>query len=152
MTITVFSREYRNDLANLLTAYFPQVDAQIPEDILQGKLMDLICDQQEQGILHIRLVRCDDAWAGFSIFQIDSPESDWCKRPGWGFVREFYIAPDFRRRGLGKALAEHTEQALRCLGAKQLYLTSDGGIAFWQRCGWQLTPETASNDLFILEK
>lgn len=151
MTFFAYTHSMKAQFADLLAAYFPEVASDIPEDILRGKLADLIDEQHSQGILGITIAAEGTAAIGFSIYQIDTPESDWCKRPGWGFIREFYIVPEFRKQGFGRRLAYHTEQRLGEMGAARLYLTSDCG-PFWTGCGWQDTGEVCSNDLPIFEK
>lgn len=152
MTIIPYSNYQKTALADLMTDYMNELDCGIPEDIIRGKLADLIDRQQEAGILRVDLVLEQNRPIAFSVYQIDSAESDWCKRPGWGFIREFYVAPAYRKTGIGKALALHTESQLHKLGARRLYLTSTDAVPFWQKCGWTLTTELCSNGQYILEK
>lgn len=153
MTIFDYTPNLRPQFTDLLSAYFSELDSDIPEDILRGKLTDLIEDQHSKGIIRISLAANNKTLTGFSIFQIDTPESDWCKRPGWGFIREFYVAPDSRHQGYGSRLAAHTEQCLREMGAEKLYLTSDhAALTFRQHCGWHPTEEQCTNGLPLLEK
>ena len=152
MTIIPYSKTCKQILADNMAAYMTELDCGIPEEIIRGKLADFIDSQWESGIICIDLLMEEDICAGFSVYQMDTPESDWCKRPGWGFIREFYIDPSFRKTGMGRKLAEHTEVTLRTMGAKQLYLTSDGAIPFWRSCGWTLSQEVCSNGQPILEK
>lgn len=154
MTFLNYTHAHKQQLSDLLVLYFPEVGGDdIPESIIRGKLTDLIDTQHRDGIIHVLLIQEQEIFVGFSIFQLDTSESDWCKRPGWGFIREFYVVPEYRHRGIGRQLAVHTEKRLRELGTDRLYLTSDpAALAFWQRCGWRLTEEICSNDLSILEK
>lgn len=152
MTIIPYSKTCKQTLADNMAAYMTELDCGIPEEIIRGKLADFIDSQWESGIIRIDLLMEERICAGFSVYQMDTPESDWCKRPGWGFIREFYIAPSFRKTGMGRHLAQHTENALRTMGAEQLYLTSDGAIPFWRSCGWTLSQEVCSNGQTILEK
>ncbi len=152
MTIQPYAHSMKDQFSQLLADYFTEIHSDIPEHIIRGKLMDLIHSQQESGILRVDLLVTETKPIGFSIYQIDTPESDWCKRPGWGFIREFYVAPACRLQGFGGALAAHSEKQLRDMGAEHLYLTADDGIPFWKHCGWQETEEISSNDLRILEK
>ena len=152
MTIIPYEQTHRQILSSLLTDYFTELGSDIPEQIIHGKLMDLIERQCRAGIIHTVIAVTEDLPIGFSIFQIDSTESDWCKRPGWGFIREFYVIPSFRNHGYGKALAAHTVQQLKSMGAQNLYLTSTEAVPFWQKCGWSRTQTLCSNDQYILEK
>lgn len=152
MTIIPYDKSKKHLLADLMSAYMNELDCGIPEEIIRGKLSDFIDTQFDARIIRIDLGIESERIAGFSVYQIDKPESDWCKRPGWGFIREFYIVPAFRKSGLGRALALHTEETLRTMGAERLYLTSDSAIPFWRSCGWRLSEEICSNDQPILEK
>ena len=152
ITIQEYQPSAKATLSDMMVPYMIELDCDIPENIIRGKLADFIETQYELGHIHIVL-----AWdvvnpVGFSVYQIDKPESDWCKRPGWGFIRECYIQPMYRAKGLGTHLAAYTEEALRKLGAEKLYLTSGPAAVFWEKCGWKNTGESCSNDLVILEK
>lgn len=153
MTISQYSPIHRREFEEMLVEYFVfTLKSDIPEDIVRGKLLDFIIDNAGRNINHVAIASKNGAPIGFSIYQIDCPNSDWCKRPGWGFIREFFIRRDHRGRGYGTALAAFTEKQLRTMGADQLYLTSDNAIGFWLRCGWSRTHEICSNDLEILIK
>ena len=152
ITIQKYQPSAKTTLSNMMVPYMAELHSDIPEHIIQGKLADFIETQCESGRIHIALAWDGGEPAGFSVYQIDAPESDWCKRPGWGFIREFYIKPKYRTNGLGAHLAAYTEEALKKLGADKLYLTSGPAATFWEKCGWKNTGAFCSNDLVILEK
>ena len=152
MTIREYDKSLKAILAEMMVSYMTELDCGIPEDIIRGKLSDHIDHLCEAGIIRVCMLFSGNDPAAFSVFQIDTLESDWCKRPGWGFIREYYVSPSHRKSGIGKMLADYTEQELRGMGAKNLYLTSTGAIPFWQKCGWHLTDELCSNGQYILEK
>lgn len=152
MTIQPYSTSLKPQLADRMAAYMTELGFNDSEEIIRVNLTDFIDRQCESGIIRLDMVMEGHDCIGFSVYQIDAPESDWCKRPGWGFIREFYVIPAYRAQGTGAALAAHTEQALRAMGASQLYLTATEAVPFWQRCGWQLTEELCSNGQYILEK
>ena len=53
-----------------------------------------------------------------------------------------YVAPDWRGRGLARALLEHACRDLAARGVSDLYLLTDH-TAFYERCGWSyLCPVT----------
>ncbi|MBQ8360134.1 MAG: GNAT family N-acetyltransferase [Oscillospiraceae bacterium] len=151
-TFLDFSRFNHPDFPDMMIQYIVELGDQTPENDLRQKLLPFIEKQLNAGIIRIALAIADGALAGFSVYQIDTQESDWCKRPGWGFIREFYVCPKYRSCGIGMQLAKHTEQLLRKMGANQLYLTSGPAVPFWERCGWSNTHEQCSNDLSILVK
>lgn len=152
MTIQPYSRSPKPQLADRMAAYMTELGFNDSEEIIRVNLTDFIDRQCESGIIRLDMAMDGENCIGFSVYQIDTPESDWCKRPGWGFIREYYVAPPYRKQGLGRQLAAHTEQCLQQMGAKQLYLTSTEAVPFWQRCGWTLTDILCSNGQYILEK
>lgn len=152
MTILTYDKSKRTQLSDMMAAYMLELNCGIPEEIIRGKLAGFIDKQWQQGIIRIDLCREGNAYIGFSVYQIDHVDSDWCKRPGWGFIREFYVVPAYRRTGIGKILAAHTEQELHKLGAARLYLTATDAAPFWCSCGWTLTGTLCSNGQYILEK
>lgn len=153
MTIIDFSEEYYDTWADLFCTYFESDLQTICEhDILMSKLCPFILGQWQKGIIHIRLAVEDSKLLGFSIYQIDTKESDWCKRPGWGFIREFCVAKEHRRRGIGRMLAADSEKQLAQMGAENIYLTSMDAVEFWRKCGYSDTKELCSNDNYILTK
>ena len=152
MTIIEYTKSMKAPLADMMADYMAELDCDVPPEIIRGKLSDFIDSQVEKGIIRVCMAYAGDEPIAFSIFQIDTAESDWCKRPGWGFIREYYVVPGHRKSGVGRELAAYTEQELKNMGATQLYLTSTDAVPFWRKCGWRLTDELSSNGLYILEK
>lgn len=151
MNIITYDQIIQSSFTSMLIAYFNELESGIPEHIIRGKLLDLILELHKKNVLHIAIA-IDDVPIGFAIYQIDSPESDWCKKEGWGCIREFFIVKEHRRKGFGTALAAYCERHLRLLGAEQLYLTADDAIPFWKHCGYHNTDKICSNDLEIMTK
>lgn len=84
--------------------------------------------------------RGEDEPIGFAIVR---------REPAWyragsvmGIVEEFYIAPSYRRRGLGRALADRAAAQLREMGAQAItaYVLRRNARAleFWQRIGFSI--------------
>lgn len=57
-----------------------------------------------------------------------------------GYLYHLAVHPDFRRRGLGRALVEHCFNGLRALDIHKchifVYGQNEDGLAFWKRIGW----------------
>lgn len=111
----MFCDYFINDLAKNLDKNF------ICERILGSQVLKLY----EQGVIYIDILYINDQAKGFIIYQIDSSNSDWCERVGHGFIREFYIDRDSRKKGLGSLLLKHIENTLLKLGIENIYLTSN---------------------------
>ena len=152
MQITPYHPSIRESFADLLTAYFEELDAGIPESIVRGSIMDLLDRLTRQHIIHMAAATQDSRIIGFVICQIDSEHSDWCKRPGWGCIRECCVKPGYRGSGIGRRLAAWAEQILKSRGATEVYLTADTAQGFWLACGYSNTHEICSNDLEIMTK
>ncbi len=73
---------------------------------------------------------------GFVNYQLDHAESSWCFHPGWGCIRELYVAPEHRGGGIARALVYRAAKAAKKGGAPVLYLTADEAIPFWQALGF----------------
>ena len=88
--------------------------------------------------MHFELFFCGDTLIGFANYAIDIGTCYGLLESGYGVVMEFYISPEFRRKGYGKLLFEHVEERLKNDGAKYLYLTPDlvTGIPFWVAMGF----------------
>jgi len=88
--------------------------------------------------MHFELFFCNDTLVGFANFAIDKGTFYGLLESGYGIIMEFYITPEFRRKGYGKLLFEHIEETLKNDGTKYLYLTPDlvSGIPFWVAMGF----------------
>lgn len=134
---------HRAALLDLLVEYFATLNYHDPADAVPPQHVPKICGHILDGEWHdhsmywLYFYNIQDEHVGFIIAQIDTPKSDWCKREGWGFIRECFVRPDFRRRGIARSLVSKVEKDIIDAGAKDIYLTSDEeAIAFWQSVGY----------------
>jgi GNAT superfamily N-acetyltransferase len=88
--------------------------------------------------MHFELFFCDDMLVGFANFAINTGTLYGLLKAGYGTVMEFYISPEFRRKGYGKLLFEHIEETLRNDGTQNIFLTPDPstGEPFWVAMGF----------------
>ena len=126
-------------LRHLLVQYFAGLDWNNPKDAIPpssvAKILARIAEMLAQGDFWVYLARERGALCGFVIAQIDGEDKDWCKRPGWGFVRELYVAPDHRGRGVAGKLVRRAEDSMQQGGASRVYLTTDLD-GFWEAMGY----------------
>ena len=108
-------------------------------DVQYSKIQEICSDIVERAkkqIISLDLLKINNQSIGFIIYQIDSPESDWCQKEGFGFIREVYIKKELRGKGLGRLLVDRAEEYLKNKGVQEIYLTSDNRGVFWNQCGY----------------
>ena len=126
-------------LRQLMVRYFAELDWDNPRDAIPPsavpKLLRLIADCLAQGEFWVCLAREKGVLCGFIAAQIDGEQKDWCKRPGWGFIRELYVEPQQRGKGIAGKLVRRAEASIQKSGAAQIYLTSELN-GFWEAMGY----------------
>lgn len=87
-------------------------------------------DREDAQDLHALLL-AEETPAGFVHAHPEAPA---------GWIYSFYVAPAFRRRGLGRSLAAHGEAWLWTAGARAVLLTPEKAAAgFWKKAGYTPT-------------
>ena len=106
------------------------------------------------GLLHIDLIEDESEISGFVIYQIDDITNEWNLKEGWGDIREIYIIPSRRKKGLGKFLLYSAEMKLKEEGAKKAYcLPYESSTPFFTACGYTDSQEYCEDlDCSIYEK
>ena len=134
----------KSALRHLLVQHFAGLRWNDPKDAIPPsyvpKILVRIAEMLYQGDFWVYLAREKGTLCGFVIAQIDSEGKDWCKRPGWGFIRELYVLPGHRGKGIAGKLVRHAEASLLQSGASQVYLTTDLS-GFWETMGYLDTGE-----------
>ena len=150
--------EYRAAFTDMFVSYsvddlrMQEEDPRLTAPLIREKIAPFFLRQAERGLSEIRIAVDGGIALGFAVFQIDRPGSDWCKRPGWGFIREFYVEKLVRREGIGRLLAARAEETLREMGARRLYLTTKNAGTFWEACGYTQTGGQLDNGQWVYEK
>jgi len=88
----------------------------------------------------IWLAKEDDLPIGFALARI---EHHWYRTSiRIGTMEEFYVAPAYRRAGVGRALAARTIEEMRLAGATTITASvlqaNLGVLLFWQRVGFSI--------------
>lgn len=103
----------------------------------------------------LRLCYADDEVIGFLYGKIDQPNDKGYKMVGCGCIMEFYVKPEFRRKGYGKIMFNYVEQFFRKQNTAWMYLTADPvtGKPFWSALGFTSKGEySPDNNQEIFEK
>ena len=83
ISIQKYQSAMKTLLSDMMVPYMAEMNCNESENTIRGKLADFIEAQCKSGHIHILLVLDGEEPVGFSVYQIDALESDWCKRPGW---------------------------------------------------------------------
>lgn len=92
---------------------------------------------------------------GFLYGKIDRESDRGYIRPNWGYVMEFYVKPEFRRKGYGKAMYQRLEDLFVSNNVTDIWLTADPitGEPFWKSVGFKNSGEKSpENNLYIYER
>jgi ribosomal protein S18 acetylase RimI-like enzyme len=114
-----------------------------------------IARQVGGGIVCLGVLVAGGAPEGFILYQVDTPQSDWCEKEGFGFIREVYVSERLRGQGYGRRLAVYAENTLFAQGIGAIYLTAEKSGAFWEKLGYRNTGEISSNNhdpIFIKDR
>lgn len=82
---------------------------------------DYLLPDFKAGLFDVAVGKEGESVVGFIIFQIDDILNDWNFKEGYGDVRELYVIPACRRRGIGSALLSFAESRLKESGTNKIY-------------------------------
>ncbi len=128
----------KDETLPLFTALFKAYYAELGcEDDAETVVEDYVVPDLLAGLLRVDVVEDDGAPAGFVIYQRDEIDNDWNFKEGWGDIREIYVHPSFRRKGLGRFLLYTAEMRLDESGTERAYcLPTPSALPFFKACGY----------------
>jgi serine/threonine-protein kinase len=112
------------------------------------KWFNSIIDIQGDSDRHLELCYEGNNLVGFLYGKVDHEKHNGFIKPGWGYVMEFYVRPEYRRKGYGRAMAERLEALFAADGATQIYLNTPTimGTPFWTAMGYAKTDEISTEN------
>lgn len=114
----LFSHLFKNYCSELRRS-IPLFDCPSPNGVSHFTFIDLIAENDEV--------------CGFAIYQ----SGEFFGEDGWGNIREIYIVPSYRKKGLGKFLLYSVEMKLTMIGAKSAYcLPIKEAVPFFENSGY----------------
>lgn len=123
--------------------------------VLEKWTDSIIRKAEEESFRILRLCYAENEMIGFLYATIDRPNDTGYHRAGHGYIMEFYVLPEHRRKGYGRIMVSHIEQFFRERGVAQMYLTADPvtGKPFWSALGFTSNGELSpDNGQEIFEK
>lgn len=158
LNFTGVTKENRSEFHRLMQRYAKELDEhqnRTTDPEMLRKWTDRIIEKQSEPAVFLRLCYARPSVVGFLFGKIDKPEDKGFRKAGFGYVMEFFVLPEYRRKGYGKEMFLHLQAMFRNGGAKRMYLTADPvtGKPFWEAVGFVGTGEISpENDQPIYEK
>lgn len=127
-------------LLNMWIPYLREIDFNNTES--DTELSKYACQRVNiQGMredMHFELCFDDNNLVGFAFYAVDLGGIKNIIEPGFGYIMEFYVLPQYRRQGYGKKIFEHIEKTFFSHGTKCMYLTPQkvSGEPFWSSLGF----------------
>ena len=144
---------------SLMNEYIDEMNAHserpLPKEF-QQKWINSIIAMQGPKDRHLELCYVEEEVPiGFLYGKIDHEDHKGFIKPGYGYIMEFYVKPDHRRKGYGKRMFQRLERLFHLDGAEMMYLTADPvtGKPFWEAMGFvNVNEKSPENQLYIYEK
>lgn len=148
----------KSDFITMIPSYMKELDENAgiennPE--LATKWGNSIINLQGGQDRYLELCYDGDRIIGFIYGKIDSEKHKGYIRPGWGYVMELYVLPEYRRKGVARSLYSRLDSYFAANGVKEQYLTADAvtGVPFWESIGFVRTDvKMPDNGMDIFEK
>ncbi len=98
-------------------------------------------DALDRDDARVVLAEMDSIVAGYAVFvKVVTPERPGVRASRTGLIDELCVSPDFRRRGVGRALMEEVKRLCAELTLDRLELTvwtfNESALAFYRDCGF----------------
>ena len=95
--------------------------------------------QGNRNDMHFEMCFDGDELIGFALFAVDLGGIRGILEGGYGYIMEYYIRKEFRRKGYATKLFIHIVDVFQKHGSKKIYLTPDSisGIPFWNKMGFK---------------
>lgn len=149
MKVRLFEENDCEAFKQLFAEYYAELDC---EDDPLHLFDEYVLPDLRAGLFEVAVAECDGQVCGFTVYQIDDLINDWNFKEGCGDLRELFVSPAVRGRGLGGMLLGFCEQRLIKLGAREIYtLPVEESEAFFTKHGYADTGEycaEADNKVF----
>lgn len=152
------NEEHYRLFESLMIPYNKELDEhknrRTPKDFLL-RWTHSVLDMQGAYDRHLELCYDNENLIGFLYGKVDHEDHKGFIKQGYGYIMEFYVKPEFRRKGYGRAMFKRLEEHFASNGAKRMYLTADPvtGKPFWEAQGFANTGvQSPENGQDIYEK
>lgn len=149
-----------DEFKSLMLPYFAEIDSHFPETeaIPEKTIIEYtrgMINMQGPHDRHLELCYDGDTLIGFHYAKVDHEGHKGFIKLEYGYIMEFYVIPQCRRKGYGREMFHRLEALFAGHGTKRMYLTADRvtGVPFWKSLGFEFTGEISpENKQDIYEK
>lgn len=129
----------KDEFVKLFSRYYSELEC---DEDCERLIEEYILPDLLSGQISIDVAEDDGTPSGFVIYQVDDIDKEWNVREGWGDIREIYVVPEKRGRGLGKLLLYTAEMKLLERGTHKAFcLPSLESESFFAACGYAATDD-----------
>lgn len=152
------NKEYEKMFCNIILPYCKELDINAGRNTPEKTLFNFaksIVKLSEKKDRFVELCYEKNTLIGFLYGKIDREGDRGYIRPNWGYVMEFYVKPEYRRKGYGRAMYLRLEYLFTSNGVHNIWLTADPvtGEPFWESVGFKNSGEKSpENNLYIYER
>lgn len=134
-------QEHIQKLVDMWIQYIKEIDPnnQDSELELEQDVIRRVNIQGKRSDMHLELFFELEHLIGFAFYAVDLGGIKNVIDANLGYIMEFYVLPQYRRKGHGTTIFEHIESTFFRHDIKQIYLTPSEveGEAFWQALGFE---------------
>ena len=118
--------QHYETLESLMIPYIKELDAnnlnsEPTSDEFILKFTHSCVNMQGPHDRHLEIVYIGDEPIGFLYGKVDHEKHKGHKKPGYGYIMEFYVKPEKRRNGYGRIMLRRLEQHFSGHGVKRMY-------------------------------
>lgn len=151
------SNEHYGLLESLMIPYNRELAGRCGRAVSDKLIMEItrgMLNMQGEDGRHLEICYDEDKLIGFMQGKVDRVGYKGFIKPGYGYIMEFYVKPEFRLSGYGKAVYKRLKRLFLLHGVKRMYLTaSEMGESFREAAGLERTGEISlENGLPVREK
>ncbi|MBE5922387.1 MAG: GNAT family N-acetyltransferase [Lachnospiraceae bacterium] len=116
--------------------YMHEIRESSTSDELREELECRLRISETNDNIFFEIIWSESEAVGFTFYCVDGGIRNVIP-PGYGYIMEFYVAPQWRQKNIGKSCVEEIVKKLKTMGCPKIYLTSvEESEKFWKKTGF----------------
>jgi GNAT superfamily N-acetyltransferase len=132
------SEKQFQQLLSMWIPYYKEIGSTESDSMITKYAKQRVNIQGKREDMHFELCFDDSILIGFCFYAVDLGGIKGILPPNLGYIMEFYVLPQYRRKGYGSEMFRHIEKTFLSHGIESMYLTPDevNGEPFWCSLGF----------------